>query len=1080
MFKNSLYIILYVLVACLTQACSDDFVNGNSDKEADGIIFTLGVEEQADIIYNMGKTRAAGAPALDSLTDAANTVGAHPFAGSSDGLFLHRMPLPLVGIHTKAVHSEMNSGSSDYTTRAPLSEIAGGGIDFHDSLTIWGFTDKDRTLLNGVLLKKINGWRSHVHWPYDHTLTGSDAGKEDPAYMKFYAISPAAESLEDYTLTTAPDYDTPPVFSYIVPDEIDAQRDLLYGESTSTTTSGIWGNVEVQSGPEGSTTDDPRTENLGKDNKKVNLKFRHILTAIRFAQGKMPVGLTITNIQLYQVKNQGTYTASAGTWGSLDGTATYDIPVTTTVADYNPGSNVYIDGGNVLFLMPQTVASGAQLKITVNDGTDHTLTASLEGDIWLPGYTVTYKVTVGEVSSGYYLVIEPDANYSTSRAKVIPTHNSTGTSTKYEEGSDSKEQDGSGSGYFIIHSFRNFKNYVNNVSGINDHHAEQWRVVGFADPAASFAEASYTYNNAHAVAWVSSFTGWNSGSETQTPQTGGDYVTLNYTMAAQSAAYSDNHQTILTGNNPVTGMNLSTHLPDGSTNTGVAMTGYTTGSIYNSANSYIINAQGTYKFPLVYGNSYQAGAETISNPGGIFKDHLGRTIAHANIFDQINYDIEVADLTDELSSSDQAEGKTKKRITQVRYEGSESELYLIWQDVSGLFTVVSNGFAQTPSQSVVGFANFTVSSTPQPGNGVIALYGRRHTYDKTIVYSSGGSEESYTLNSSTDAGSANEILWTWHIWCTDEVYPNKNTASVDIHYPQYDTTTGSKIPTIYNSDGSSSGNKILPVNLGWVPDEMAWNKYEPREIWVKIEQVNSSEVAYFALRREAKQDLVTGTSTVYQWGRHTALPMVNTIDGSTRTIYDGDATPADITANFQIATVASNYEANAIYQPTKLIKATTKNWWSGSNNLYWNTTKTLYDPSPVGFQIPAKSLFEFLVYTSPVSDDTDYTTLNLWTGAYGSNRGGYFYTKKDTAAPASEDRYGTMIYFPASSYYSGNASDGTTMASQQKDRSVGYFWTSDHASTEEGSSIYFGTSTGKVKWVTEENVDARPVRPKAQ
>lgn len=1032
MFRNRLYIIICVLLAGLVQSCSDDLTSLNTDGEADGIVFSLGVEEQADIIYSMGKTRTNGEPMLDSLTDVANTVGVHALEGASEHLYVHRMPLPLVGIHPHTAHAE-NISDDTNPTRAALTEIANDGINFHDSLTIWGYTSNNRTLLNGVLLKKINGWRSHVHWPYDHTLSGADAGKEDPAYMKFYAVSPAIESFEDYKQVTVPAYDTKPTFTYKTPDDIALQRDLLYGESTLNTSSDVWGNVPVQSGPEGSTSNDPREENLGQDNKQVKLKFRHILTSIRFAQGKMPVGLTIKNIQIYQVKNQGTYDAATGTWGSLSGTTDYDIPVSTTVADYNPGSNVYIDGGNVLFLMPQTVASGAQLKITVNDGSDRVLTASLEGDTWLPGYTVTYKVTVGEVASGYYLVIEPDASYSTSGTEnYIPNQNETGNSTNptYKEATGSREPDGSSSGSFIIHSFRNFKNYVNNASGLNNHHAEPWQVVGFSDPGATFEKGTYTYNNAHAIAWVISFTGWNSGSETQAEQTGGDYVTVNYTLSPQSTAYTGNHQTILLGNNPVTSMNLSTHLPDGRT-TGVAMLGYSSGSIYNSANCYIINTQGSYTLPLVYGNSYEGGTKKTGsalNPGNIFKDHAGRTITEAHIIDQVNYTVST-DVEEAATTEDKAvEGcssATKTLVTTdvlYNYAASDYKAEIIWTDVSGVFSITSStspGIVSTITKGgSSGSLGFDVSSSLKPGNCVIAFKAKKTIKETRKIYEGDTKKGERTLYSTA---SDFEILWTWHIWVTDEVYPNAGT--VDANYPQY--ANSSKIVSLQNAGGTETA-KILPVNLGWVPDEMEWNKYNPREIWVKIKQTNSDEVAYFSLRREAKQDLVTGTSTIYQWGRPTALPMLNTISGSARTIYDGAASPADITPNFT-STAITTPEV-AVTSPTKMATG-----WNPTVAYWAPDSKTLYDPCPPGFQMPASSVFYGFSLTKDTT--TDPSKLNMWPTEGNSRNGGYFYAKSGDALPgaSSSERYGAKVYIPATGTWTDSYVQGNTTA--------GYYWT---------------------------------------
>lgn len=1020
MIKKIRNIAMWVLAGWLSVACSDDLVDGTSHSEQeDGIAFTIGVEEQADLIYRMGQTRStgsgqarlAGEPVLDSLTDAANTARAIPLAGG-DGLCVHRMPLPLVGIHRKAVHQEFPENG---LTRAPLSEIAGNGIAFHDSLTIWGFTDKGRTLFNGVLLKKVRGWRSSVHWPYDKE--GVESAQLNPQYMKFYAISPAVESLEDLSTTTAPTYSTQPTFTYKVPNDIGVQRDLVYGESTVNTSSDAWGNVAVQTGPDGSSTSDPKTENLGEDNKLVKLKFRHILTAIRFAQGKMPTGATITNLQISSVNNNGTYSPGTNTWGSLNGSATYSVPVSTAVSEYNP-VNTYIDGGNVLFLMPQTVPSGAVLTVSMRvGGLSHTLTASLEGDTWLPGYTVTYKVTVGELQGDYYLVVEPDASYAASGVVATPTQSGTGTSDKYSSASDSYEHGDAVSGSFIIHSFRNYKNYGQNASGVNNHHAVGWKVVGFADPAADFAHADYTYNNPHAVSWVTSFTGWNSADATQAEQAGGDYQVINYTMAAQSAS-PQNHASILQANNALAStLNLSTHLPNGATSAGDPMTGYSGGSIYHSANSYIVNASGTYSFPLVYGNSYQNGAAVDLSSNTLFVDHAGRTITHANILSQVNYTVS-SDVSEPASTADISSYPAAHHTlvtTDVLYNNSGNDISasIVWQDVNNLF--------QSPV--VVGSTiQFTVSSTPQPGNCVIAFTGKKTIRTTRRIYDSSDHLLGTVVSPAAGVESLSpaEILWTWHIWCTDEVYPNAGT--VDSRYPQY--ANGSKIVSLQDAGGTEPA-RILPVNLGWVPDNMDFNRYEAREIWVKIQQTEpsgSEQVAYFKLRREARQDLVTGTSTIYQWGRPTALPMKAKLDAAARTCYNGSGSAVAFSSS------AITTPAAAIAAPTTMATG-----WNPAVAYWSDGSKTLYDPCPPGYQLPASTVFNGFSLTGATTAVP--SQLNMWPAEGASGQGGYFYAKAQTALPASDasSRYDSKVYIPVTGTWTDSYVQGNT--------SAGYYWT---------------------------------------
>lgn len=1123
----------------LLTACTDALLDGNrTEGETDGIGFGLSVTEQADFLYEYGRTRSAGTP-LDSATMVANTFGSHHFEGDALGLQVHRMALPLVGIHPKSVPATTESD-----TRASVEDIVSDALSFHDSLTIWGYAYNTtspytaeepytRTLFDQILLKKIRGWRSSVHWPYD------DGKAKD---MRFFALAPSLENMDIQVMNT-PAYNTPPSFKYVVPRDVAAQRDLLFGYSNE---------IDVQAGPSGAGRylgDTPKERHLGDDDKVVSLQFRHILTAVRFAQGNMPTDVTIRNIQLLHIKSTGTYTPSpatpsTGSWAVEDAVfANYAIDVRHDVTTY--GSNAYIDGGQVMFLMPQTLGSEAQLVVTLQkDGeletrTIRTAAGGMTGDLWAPGYTVTYKITIGELSGDYYLLVEPNlSDYETdSPVSNVPEHGETtnyGTNL-YQQGSDSYEQNTSASqsGSFRIHSFQNYKNYSSYSEGSNQHHAVGWKVLGFATPkdeSFNYATASYNLNDANAVVWLSSVSGWSSnnpGTSTEQAGTTGTYTTFTYEMTAQSPVYERNHKSILSTNNNVTDLNLSTHLPDGASSKGLAMKSDYVGNHYNTANCYIVNANGSYLFPAVYGNSYQNGSESVSNPGNIFLDHVGNPIEYANILKQVNNPLpqnQITDISNDpikgITPEETAAGiKKKVEIRDEHYGRWEDGTFwtttditteIIWQDVHDMFTDASLPSPQ-PTESTIGLIGFTVQNI-QPGNCVIALKGKKKTRVVTRAYTDDAGTVEYTSTVggttypvTTQTAGSPEVLWTWHIWATDEVYPNSG-ENVDKSYPSY--ANGSKIAQLSDASGTPTA-QILPVNLGWVPDDMEWRKYEPREVWVKIAQtqpndeLGTNEVIYLKVRQEAKQDLIRGTSTVYQWGRPTALPMVNYINKGVRDIY-GSSGSSSITNNFQILTRSEesvNYVPLAISSPEKMIKVNAYHWWGGKsggsypNYAFWNTTKTLYDPCPVGFMVPARDLFgTFVIPSSPiteyVSSNAAATTysgtsqLNMWTDAVGSKQGGYFYTKARTTTVTRGQRTEPVVYIPVSSYYSGNQNDGTTMSTSQKDQSVGYLWTTVHSSPEEGKVFYFQPEStlgdSKVRFWEQGNVDALPIRPRKE
>ena len=168
------------------------------------------------------------------------------------------------------------------------------------------------------------------------------------------------------------------------------------------------------------------------------------------------------------------------------------------------------------------------------------------------------------------------------------------------------------------------------------------------------------------------------------------------------------------------------------------------------------------------------------------------------------------------------------------------------------------------------YITFTVAN-PAPCNAVIALKGYKATVTTTTKYKAGASDD---VTTTRIVSATPDILWTWHIWVTDEVYPN-SASDVEASYPSY--ANGSKLVALKNADGTNTGISLLPVNLGWVPADDSFGKVEQRNIWVEIAQTQPSgdkQKIHLCIHQDAVQELITGTSTVYQWGRPTALPTV--------------------------------------------------------------------------------------------------------------------------------------------------------------------------------------------------------------
>ncbi len=987
MKKSVIYHILCALVsASVITACADTLEEGlsTSSNDPDGVGFAMQVGEQADMTIRVGGTRSSASADNQDVRQQrteANRYVAHPLEGDGYGLKAVRMSLPIVGIHRGAVmasakESQTTGQSTDQTTRAAWADHVSSEDKFHDSLTVWGYTrDAATTIFDKTLVQRITNWRTSRHWPF---------GETGP--MRFYAVAPSLESI-NMSVADA-DFSTPPVLTYTLPEKAQEMCDLLYGES---------GDIDIPSfGTEAS--------NEGKDNKVVNLQFQHILTAIRFAQGQIPSDVTVKKISINNVNTKATFVPSAvdnltdtkGTWSDFSTPGSYTMYASFTGTGTT--ANTYIND-SVFYMLPQTINGGVELEVVIEckpkytysekgttlyageDKVEHILKCSLSGDVWRKGYTVTYLLTIGEVADGYYFVAEAPAENA--HSDVVEAHN------------------------FTLHSYRM---YIDKETDQEIRtHGVNWKVAGY-----SLTEPTEetTFTDAKPDWLTTGITGNSSG--TVGEYIGGYNGLASYNLAAQAATKRGDHATNLLSNSnasQASSLDLSVMTPNGESKSP------------ETANCYIINRRGSYKFPLVYGNKTSDGDESA-----YFVDHTGAIIAKRLIKDQIEAKNPAANEYETIVTNE------KRKRTAYTWnpvaDGSEPQSLrscLVWEDAEGL---INSSLGITSE-----YISFTVDRSV-PANAVIALQGRKVTkYEKST-------DSGVNWELDTDQGTDGydfgpwETLWTWHIWMTDEVWPNYTGTDDGATNAQYlnnnPVGSGNYIGDHKVAFENFSGNinTILPVNLGWVPQNMAFAYYSKREVWVKLQQVEPAEGAatlVVHIVQHAKQPEVRGQGTFYQWGRPTALPGYNYTDdpGKTkRTIYRNE----EVFPEFTVENIMHPYEA--IAQPTKLfrIESQTSTWSTARENSknvpYWGETKTVYDPCPPGFKVPHWIIFTGLSLTGATANEGTY--LNMWEDAGANFYGGYFYVVPHTSR-ASLKRYGQTVYFPATGQYQATKGVGSEL-----------------------------------------------------
>lgn len=186
------------------------------------------------------------------------------------------------------------------------------------------------------------------------------------------------------------------------------------------------GETEIPAQPDIVVATNAESRSVSSDDKAVELKFSHALTAVNFAISKdltdiFKTGATdgskLKSIKLSGIPNEGTceLTATEGTpqtpsqtWTfdteadgkKKTGTYTFDL----TKEDIQVGESYALTSNkdkNILMMIPQDL-NGTEAKLTfvldIKGKGDQTFTFDLSNQTWLPGTSVTYKLSASAVN----------------------------------------------------------------------------------------------------------------------------------------------------------------------------------------------------------------------------------------------------------------------------------------------------------------------------------------------------------------------------------------------------------------------------------------------------------------------------------------------------------------------------------------------------------------------------------------------------------------------------------------------------------------------------------------------------------
>lgn len=377
----------------------------------------------------------------------------------------------------------------------------------------------------------------------------------------------------------------------------------------------------------------------------------------------------------------------------------------------------------------------------------------------------------------------------------------------------------------------------------------------------------------------------------------------------------------------------------------------------NTANCYVVSAPGTYTLPLVYGNGIKDGHPNPSAYTSTAQPSGGANASH--ILRQF-IDYKQAAITDPY----------------IYNKYTAANACLVWQDAQELISDVK---LSADGRNLT----FSVSKESiQQGNAIVG------------IRDSGGS-----------------FIWSWHIWVTDHSLDD----CIEVINFQKETFS------------------FMPVNLGWVDGQPF--TFKARDVRVKLTQPQTG-ASHIISVLQPDTLMAESTSPYYQWGRKDPmLPADYDVYGEPRgdkMAYYGDNKfvyapkigVINSTDPAQLWPRARQNIAWCIANPFTFIKNAYAdclflNLWSAQNGALYGddapVVKTIYDPSPVGFCVPARSAFSGFTSTGYTQVNIGYgTTFNSpYTSAndYWRDKGWRFYCRP-MPGEGKFDESGGTIYFP--------------------------------------------------------------------
>lgn len=370
-------ILIYMAVTCSVSSCTDDTFDKYQQENTGLLTFDVKVPGN----WTNGLSRAATDISIRRMSQSG-----------------HAEPLYLVTeiSEVAADAAASDAAAKDVVTRGtPVTSTDNFYDNFGLSAICYTGTwpEKEPTDWSTDFAHNLKISKSETSWKLEE---GKQLNWLGTGRIRFFAYSPHSATNENGIIHSAPDQGGIPTLTYTIPTDVTKQRDLMTA-------------MEDCSGGKGGA---------------VNLKFKHALTAVTIKTGSAMLEGKITKVSFKGVYGAGTHQIGSDQWTPTGEPKEFSVDLnidleketaneSTTkdennadatagsdggIVDYaKPGTEI-IDGNLTFLMIPQKLPKDATLEIEYQDKptkTSRTLTAKLgeKEEIWPMGKKVVYSIS---------------------------------------------------------------------------------------------------------------------------------------------------------------------------------------------------------------------------------------------------------------------------------------------------------------------------------------------------------------------------------------------------------------------------------------------------------------------------------------------------------------------------------------------------------------------------------------------------------------------------------------------------------------------------------------------------------------